>query len=365
MSGWPRVGFVAGTLGPGGAERQLYEQCRILVEAGAPPVVLALTHGEEWELPLNDLGVETVWVGRSPRRVGRLRAVVSALRQRQVGVIQASHGMTNLYAAVAGRMLRRPSIGALRTTPERVLADLGRLGTLALRSPDRLAGNSPANLAAAVRLGVRPERIRYVPNAVDLHRFTPFGADREQGIDVVFVGRLGPEKRVDVLIAAIAQLKAEGRSVSAVLVGSGPLESALREQARSAGVDALVRFVGRDSEPERWYRSSRLLVLPSEREGTPNVVLEAMACGLPVVATPVGSVSDLLADGRAGRLVGVGDSAGLSAAIGGLLDDPLASAAMGEAARRRVEQGFDAAAVEVGLRGLYLGIGERTRSCVA
>lgn len=365
MSDWPRVGFVAGTLGPGGAERQLYEQCRILVESGVPPVVLALTQGEEWELRLNDLGVETVWVGRSTRRSERLRAVVSALRQRRVGVIQASHGMTNLYAATAGRVLRKPSIGALRTTPERVLADLGRLGIMALRSPDRLAGNSPTNLAAAVRLGVRPERIRYVPNAVDLRRFTPLRAEPEQGIDVVFVGRLGPEKRIDVLIAAIAQLKAEGRSVSAVLVGSGPLEGALRDQARTAGVDALVRFVGRDAEPERWYRSARLLVLASDREGMPNVVLEAMACGLPVVATPVGSVPDLVDDGRTGRLVGVGDPAGLSAAIGELLDDPLASAAMGEAARRRVERGFDAAAVEVGLRELYLGIGERTRSCVA
>lgn len=366
MSSLPHVAFVAGTLGPGGAERQLYEHCRTLVNAGCPPVVLSLTSGERWEPMLRDLGVEVVWVGRSPRRLARLGAVVAAVRSRHVDVIQASHAMANLYAVGAGWITRTPSVGALRTTPARVVSELGRLGRPALRTPHRLAGNSRANLDAAVALGVPPDRVRFVPNVVDLVRFAP-GSDgpATRSAAVSCVGRLGPEKRVDVLIEALARLAAKGRPVPAAIVGAGPLDGALRAQVRKLGLDGLVRFVGLTDAPERCYHDSQMLVLTSEREGTPNVVLEAMACGLPVVATPVGSVPELVIEGCTGHLVAVGDVDGLTAAIEAVLDDPDGAAAMGAAGRQLVEGGFDQAALDLALRELYRGLGRWERSCAA
>lgn len=366
MSDLPSVAFVAGTLGPGGAERQLYEQCRILVEAGRPPLVLSLTRGEQWEGPLRDLGVDVVWVGRSRLRLLRLAAVVRALRGRHVDVIQASHAMTNLYAVGAGWVTRRPGIGALRTTPDQVVRHQGALGRAALRAPTRLAGNSRANLDAAVALGARPERVHYLPNAIDLERFAPPEGDRrDESVDVVYVGRLGSEKRVDVLIEALARIHERGREVSAAIVGTGPLDTALRDQAARSGLGAAVVFVGQSSEPEHWYRRARLLVMASEREGTPNAVLEAMACGLPVIATPVGSVPDLVIDGRTGHLVDVGDVDGLARAIVAVLDDPAAAASQGVAARQLVEEGFAEARLEASLRDLYREVPWRRRPCVA
>ena len=375
---WPRVAFVAGTLGQGGAERQLYEQCRILVGVGASPLVLSLTRGETWEPALTQLGVSPVWIGQSPRRMARLQAITCVLRHHRVDVIQASHGMTNLYAVGAGWILRKPSIGALRTSPEQMVTELGRLGLISLRVPRRLVGNSRANLDAAVQLGVRPARIRYLPNAVDLVRFAPgphavppgrarvpeSGSEwAEPQIDVLFVGRLGPEKRVDVLVHALARLRGKRRNFTATIVGAGPLEPSLRRLVHDLGLDDLVTLIGGDPSPERWLRDARLLVLPSEHEGTPNIVLEAMACGLPVVATPVGSVPDLVDNGHTGRLVAVGDADGLARALLGLLDDPEGAQRMGAAGRRRVEAGFDTGAVRAAMGDIYRDLGQGRWPC--
>lgn len=385
MSDWPRVAFMAGTLGQGGAERQLFEQCSVLRDAGAVPVVLSLTRGEFWEAPLVESGIEVVWVGSAPGRVRRLAAVVGELRRRKVDVVQASHGMTNLYAVAAGRILRLPAVGALRTTPDRVVSELGWLGRPALRAPQRLVGNSRSNLQAASGFGVRADRLCFVPNAVDINRFVPSWSETKSGgtgvvgsdvgaatgelvepeFEVVFVGRLGPEKRVATLLEAVNLLRAGGTRIRVAVVGSGRLEDDLRTIAADLGIDDRVTFVGRDPEPERWLEKARVLALPSEREGTPNVVLEAMACGLPVVATPVGSVPELVEDGQTGWLVPVGDAVALASALERVLDDPAAARAMGEAGRRRVETGFDRGAVRAAMAELYRELGGARWPCAA
>ena len=365
MSRYPKVCFIAGTLGPGGAERQLYEQCCILRDAGASPLVLSLATGEVWADALGAAGIEVVWVGQRSGRLARLARVIREVRRRPVDVVQAGHAMANLYAVGAGLVLRRPSIGALRTTPERVLADLGRLGGLALRSPRRLAGNSRANLDAAVSAGVDPQRIRYLPNVIDLEHFAPTAVPDDDRVDVVFVGRLGSEKRIDVLLAALHLLRGRGIEASTVIVGSGPDDARLQARAADLDLHDLVRFVGFEPEPSPWYHRGRLLVLPSEREGTPNVVLEAMACARPVVATAVGSVPELVQDHRTGCLVPVGDPEALADAIAFVLEDPERAEAMGGAGRVAVAAGYDRTAAATALDELYAGLGPWGPRCAA
>lgn len=387
MTDFPRVGFVAGTLGLGGAERQLYEQCRILVDAGRTPVVVTLTEGEHWEGPLRELGVVVHPMGRRDggtrrrsipapldrpaERAARVARVVRVLRRTGVDVVQATHAMTNLYAVAAGRALGRPAVGALRTTPDRVLAEHGRLGALTLRAPDLLAVNSRANLRAAVAIGVARGRARYLPNvladvAVDaddaLDPAPPGNAVRASGegpVDVVFVGRLGPEKRVDVLIDALGRLRDRGRTTTAAIVGDGPLRTDLVAQASRLGLDeTALRFVGADPDAASWLARAGVLVLPSDREGTPNVVLEAMAAGVPVVATPVGDVRELLAGG-CGTTVPVGEVGALVDALVGVLDPDRAPARAEQAARarRRVIERHGRDAVAAAMHDLYRGAG--------
>lgn len=110
----PRVGFVAGTLGRGGAERQLYYMARALVDEGQPPVVASLTRGEHWEQPIKELGVPVVWFGRSANPLLRTLDLIRALRPYRPQLLQSAHFHTNLYAVGAARVLRSSNPEASR-----------------------------------------------------------------------------------------------------------------------------------------------------------------------------------------------------------------------------------------------------------
>ncbi len=142
---------------------------------------------------------------------------------------------------------------------------------------------------------------------------------------VVFVGQLVPIKGLEVLVEAWAML-AQRRRIDAgdrlVLIGDGRCRAALQQQARDAGIADAVRFLGSIPQEHvgRWLGAANLLCLPSRNEGTPNVVVEALASGIPVVASRVGGVPELVRDGENGCLVGPGDPAALADALAGALD---------------------------------------------
>jgi glycosyltransferase involved in cell wall biosynthesis len=134
---------------------------------------------------------------------------------------------------------------------------------------------------------------------------------------VLFVGRLHPVKGLEELLNAVALRASSQPKLRLVLVGEGPLESRLRSLASRPELAGRVDFLGRQTHPEvaRWIAASDLLCLPSYSEGCPNVVLEALSCGRPVVASRVGAVPDLIS-AESGILVPPGDVTQLSHAIG-------------------------------------------------
>lgn len=146
---------------------------------------------------------------------------------------------------------------------------------------------------------------------------------------VCYVGNLSPEKGVNVLLEAMLLLKTQGHSgITLLLVGDGTLESELKAFVEREGIEGQVRFCGRRPHAEipDWISAADVLCLPSFREGCPNVVLEALASGRPVVASSVGGVPELLDDGT-GALVPPGDREALAAALATALDrtwDPVA-----------------------------------------
>lgn len=140
---------------------------------------------------------------------------------------------------------------------------------------------------------------------------------------IVTAGRLAPEKAQHVLIDAFAQLLDAGRDARLVILGEGPERDRLTHQIAERDIEARVRLPGWAENPYAWMAGSALCVLPSEFEGLPNTLIEAMACGCPVVATDCpGGTREILADGEYGRLVPVGDVDALADAMAQTLDHP-------------------------------------------
>jgi glycosyltransferase involved in cell wall biosynthesis len=164
-----------------------------------------------------------------------------------------------------------------------------------------------------------------------------------------------PRKGLETLIEAVARLTREGIEVKCRLAGTGPLRQRLWQDIRSRGLESTVLLVGdlHGSDLQSFYTSLDLYVLPSEDEGMPVSVLEAMAAELPVVSTAVGAVPDMVVDGATGYLLAPGDGAGLAAAIRHLALHPEEATRMGHAGRQRFLQHFSEQAGWPGLERAY------------
>ncbi len=354
-----KVSFVAGTLGQGGAERQLFYIVAALKKAGGDPRVLCLTHGEHWQARIEALGVEVKWVGRSRFRAVRLMKIIRELRRHRPDLVQSQHFYTNLYVSAAARVLGLPEIGALRNDAvEEITANPGFLGRRSLRMPRAIAANSRAGIENAIKLGAAPERLFLLPNVVDTSLFTPTLRASDNQLTLLMVARLVRAKRVDRFLRLISAVKRRTKaSVCGVVAGDGSLRGELELQANELGLDeTVVRFLGRVNETSSLYGDASILIVTSDREGTPNAVLEAMACGVPVIATRVGGLGDLVSDGDTGYLLPAGDEDAMATVVLGLVDDRARLRQFGTRARAFVEQHHALELLPHHLRRLYSAV---------
>ncbi|WP_104781638.1 MULTISPECIES: glycosyltransferase [Streptomyces] len=251
------------------------------------------------------------------------------------------HGLPLLHTYHAlGTVKRRHQRLADTSPPERIPGEI-EIGL----NCDRVIATCRDEVHELVRMGIPPHRIGIVPCGVDTDRFTPKGPAAPRGPHphrILQLGRLVPRKGTAVTVAALARLP----GTELVVVGGPPAGRLdgdpevrrLRDLARDAGVADRVRFTGAlpSEEVPALLRSADVVVCPADYEPFGIVPLEAMACGVPVVASAVGGQLDTVADPGTGRLVPPGDPAALAGAVAGLLADPEARAACGAAGRRRV-----------------------------
>jgi len=230
---------------------------------------------------------------------------------------------------------------------------------------DHVVAPSKSILDDLARCGRVPEkRLRLIPNGVDTARFAPMPPDARAlgrarlGFEphhfvLGCVARMVPVKRHHDLIAAFAALSATRPGLRLLLIGDGPAERALQSHAQLAGVGAKVYFLGARQDVDTLLALLDIFVLCSATEGMSNALLEAMATGLPVVATAVGGNPELVLDGEVGLLVAPAAPEELAAAIDCLAADRAAARAMGCRGRERVERWFSDAAMVAGWSGLY------------
>jgi glycosyltransferase involved in cell wall biosynthesis len=333
-----KICFLAGTLGRGGAERQLVYMLRALKAAGIETRLLCLTKDEPLEEEIRAMGIRTTWVGASRWRPVRLYRVIKELRREPAHIFQSAHFYTNLYVAVAARLLGIKSIGAVRNDLTSELKGHGFMGWGQLHLTGQLITNSELARRRAIDEGIKPEHIEVVPNVVDVN-----GANEQVNGNgagaarILFAARLTDQKRPDRFLRALQKI-AESRpdlDFRGIIVGDGPLRPGLEELADSLGLrPKYLEFQGELGDLKPAYEKSDLVVLTSDWEGTPNVLLEAMSRGLPIVATNVGGVSELVRNGENGLLVGKDDGDSVARSVIALIEDPQLRISMGASGRQ-------------------------------
>lgn len=348
------VGFLAGTLGRGGAERQLIFMLRALLNEGVRARVLCLTKGEALEQEILDLGIHVDWVGASRNRFVRLTEIIGSLREAPVDVVQSAHFYTNIYAALAGKVLSVPSIGAIRNDLTSEIAANGVFGKWQLSLPRSQIANSTSALERALASGYAKEKLFLVRNVVAASEnlMSPKNSSKTS---LLFAGRLVEQKRPELFIELACQLSrlAPNEDLEFLVAGDGPLRPKLERLASEKGLrNDQMKFLGEQSAMRDVYNASDILISTSAHEGTPNVILEAMAHGIPVVATNVGGVTEILAAGR-GLLVRPGDVDGLVLASKRLIDDKSLRKHLGEGGKKYIREHHSVGGLQVRLMEIY------------
>ena len=245
------------------------------------------------------------------------------------------------------------------------------------RAVDGVAAISQAVANALTAAGVSPQRITVIPSGVDCFRFTvpspeqKESARRELGLEssqiaIASVGALELRKGHRHLLDALAELQKRRTFIRCCIAGDGSQRAALEHQAQRLGLKQTVRFLGSIGDPRTLFWASDIFVQPSVMEGLGVALLEAMACGLPAIASRAGGMVDVIDDRHDGLLVAAADSGAMTRAIEELVNSPALRSSVGAQARIKAEQNFSLAAMTRGTLDLYLSsLGRKLSRCAA
>jgi glycosyltransferase involved in cell wall biosynthesis len=327
-----------GQLMRGGSERQLIEVVAGLHERGWSQAVVTFNPGENWDYRVVEAGARLVTIPRSRWKAARLFRLWMIARNERPSIIHSWSAHTNAYLARLPRFASRfAKVGSLRGDPSVDRITAAPLGTL--RTPktygrlDLIVSNSQHALDRIREAGV-VARGRVVGNIVHPRgRAEP--SHCASPVRLVAAGELIPLKGYDVLLEALALLRARGFALELHLAGKGEQRESLEAQARALGLHDEVVFHGEVEDVPLLMAGCHLAVHPSLSEGLSNTVLEAMAEGLPVVATAVGGIPEVVRP-ECGTLVAPGNTQQLAEALAPLLADGAMRARMGSSGLEHV-----------------------------
>ena len=319
-------------------------------------------------IPVTDLRMTAKW------RLDALWRLYRLLRQRRPDILHTWMFHANFPGRLLGRLAGVPIIITSRRNEDIGGVLRERLNRWTARLDDRvIAVCEVARRAEIERARVSPDHVVTIYNGIDVERFSAIGAEsgirvrQEFGIPagvplIGAVGRLHPQKDFAGLLQSMAAVQKHISPARLLLTGEGELRDDLETQARSLGISEIVTFAGFRSDVPEILAACDVFVLPSLWEGLPNVVLEAMALGLAVVATRVGGVPEIVIDGETGLLVPPGEPETLAEALVRLLRDPDLRSRMGRAGRRRVEQRFSASQMVCETEALYEALWRKSQN---
>jgi glycosyltransferase involved in cell wall biosynthesis len=372
-----RLLWLLDTLGIGGAEGLAVPFARSLDPSRFQLSVACHGRLEDSgvERELRRLGVPLFEVGaRNLRDRAAFRRLAELVRREQIQVVHAHLTYSAVWSALLSRSTGVPSFASLHVAPAATREFRKTLRfRLATDVRDRLMrfvlnrwSNGVIAVSQALRQtyleggGLRPEKVQVVHNGIELGRFQRDRAETrarlERELDIppgvpilVTVSVLRPAKGIEVLLETVRLVP----NALFLIVGGGPKEEEFRALAAQSGVSERVRFAGFRTDVDALLAGCDVFVHPSLADAFPTVLLEAMAAGLPVVASRVGGIPEIVQPGVTGELVPPGDPHALAAALNALLADRSTMARMSAAAQERAQREFSAEAWLARLGELY------------
>jgi sugar transferase (PEP-CTERM/EpsH1 system associated) len=344
----PRAGGVVDvvqlvlTLDVGGLEMMVLDYVRRAHRDRFRHHVICLRGPGELSQRFEAAGISVTALGATGRLPALVR-LVRLLKRSRPHVVHTHNAGPNWYAAAARFLTPVPALVHTKhgrnLSPSRRLARINRWASMATDAVVSVSADAAEEIRG--REGIAPCKVVVIHNGIDLTGRTVRPPEPRPALRAISVARLNVVKDQRTLLRAVRLVVDRHPAFRLDLVGDGSERGALEGLRRDLGLEAHVRFVGYREDVQALLQESDVFALTSRTEGLALTLLEAMAAGLPVVATDVGGNREVVARGETGLLVAAGSPTAVAEALLSLIDDPARAAAMGRAGRQRVERLFD------------------------
>ncbi len=325
-----------------------------LLQAAGHEVAVVVPSGRAWGLMAASEGLKVyAWTTFGKVDPGNLAHLVKLFRTEKPDIVDTHHTTSGMYSAWAGKLTGTPIVSTVHATNN----------AFCFRWSKALIAVSDGVRDHLIKQGFPAKRIYTVRNGVDTDWFSlkregqafrqQYGLGEEARL-IAVIGRLTERKGHGVLVQTLPALVQKGLDAHLVIAGEGPLADQLKNQATQLGVGARLHLLGQigDVRPLLW--ASDLYAMPSlHGEGLSKALLQAMACGTPIVATDIAGVTEALTSGENSLLVAPGQPAPLAEALATLLKQPDRATALASSARERVVGEFSSARVARELEAVY------------
>jgi glycosyltransferase involved in cell wall biosynthesis len=326
--------------GFGGQEHRILLECREMARRGhrvhiaCRPEAALFGKAKEAGIPVTPVPI------RSSADLSGIAAMIRLFRRQKVHVVNTHSGRDSWVGSMAAKIAGVPLL--IRT--RHISVPIRRHAfNLVYRWPDGYITTGEMIREHFLAEGIPADRVVSIPTGVDPERFSPtvdgsrvrkeFGITQDTFL-VSMVGVLRSWKRHDLFLEAVRHLKERGLPVRALVAGEGPQRENISEAIRERGLSDTVTMTGYREDVPEILAASNVLVLPSDRfEGVPQVILQALAMGRPVVASPVGGIPEVVHPEETGLLCPTGDAAACAEALARVAGDPALGVRLGKAGR--------------------------------